>query len=129
MSPLVLMVAPNGARSGKADHPNLPMTPDEIAREAARCCEAGATGLHLHVRAQDGQHSLEPALYRDAIAATRRAVGERMVVQTTTEAVGRYSPEEQMKAVRELRPEAVSLGLRELIPQDGDPGEAAAFLA
>jgi 3-keto-5-aminohexanoate cleavage enzyme len=42
MSPLVLMVAPTGARRGKADHPNLPITPDEIAREAAACCEAQA---------------------------------------------------------------------------------------
>lgn len=89
MTPLVLTVAPNGARRGKADHPNLPLTPEEIAREAARCCEAGATMLHLHVRTQDGRHTIDPALYREATLAIRRTVGERMVVQIATEAVGR----------------------------------------
>jgi len=128
MSPLVLMVAPNGARRGKTDHPNLPITPDEIAREAAACCDAGATVLHLHVRTRDGEHALDPELYREAIRVVRREVGERMVIQTTTEAVGRYRPKEQMRAVRELHPQAVSLGLRELIPEGSDPAEAADFL-
>jgi 3-keto-5-aminohexanoate cleavage enzyme len=127
MTPLVLMVAPNGARRGKADHPHLPMTPGEIAREAALCCEAGATVLHLHVRTSRGEHALDPVLYRETIRAVRHEIGDRMVIQTTTEAVGRYAPKEQMQAVRELHPEAVSLGLRELIPEGGDPAEAAAF--
>ena len=37
MTPLVVMVAPNGARRTKADHLNLPLTPAEIAREAELC--------------------------------------------------------------------------------------------
>ena len=41
-SPLLLAVAPNGARKTKADHPALPITPDEIGRTAAACAEAGA---------------------------------------------------------------------------------------
>jgi uncharacterized protein (DUF849 family) len=52
-----------------------------------------------------------------------------MVIQITTEAVGRHTPAEQMQVVRELRPEAVSLALAELIPDDAAIGEAAAFLA
>ncbi len=128
MTPLVVMVAPNGARRTKDDHPNLPLTPAEIAYEAELCAEAGATVLHLHVRDREGRHSLDPTLYREATEAVRRALGSRIVVQITTEAVGRYSPEQQMKVVRQAHPEAVSLGLRELVPDDGSPGEAAAFL-
>jgi 3-keto-5-aminohexanoate cleavage enzyme len=60
MTPLVVMVAPNGARRTKADHAKLPITPAEIAAEAARCAEAGASILHLHVRADDGGHTLDP---------------------------------------------------------------------
>ena len=45
-----IAVAPNGARRTKADHPRLPMTPAEIAREAAAAREAGAAMLHLHIR-------------------------------------------------------------------------------
>ena len=103
MTPLLVMVAPNGARRTKADHPNLPITPPEIAREAELCRAAGATVLHLHVRAPDGRHSLDPDLYRAAVDAVRAALGARMVIQMTTEAVGRYSPAEQMAAVREVR--------------------------
>jgi 3-keto-5-aminohexanoate cleavage enzyme len=127
--PLVLMVAPNGARRTKVDHPALPITPDEIAREAAVCLEAGATLLHLHVRDADGRHSLDPARYREAIAAVRAEVGLAMAIQVTTEAVGRYGPEEQMACVRALRPEAVSLALREIIPDPDRPEAGSAFLA
>jgi 3-keto-5-aminohexanoate cleavage enzyme len=128
MIPLVVMVAPNGARRTKADHAELPITPSEIAREAARCAEAGATVLHVHVRDDDRRHSLDAGRYRAAIAAIREAVGERVVVQITTEAVGRYAPGEQIEMVRELRPEAVSLALAELIPDPAAEAAAAAFL-
>jgi 3-keto-5-aminohexanoate cleavage enzyme len=129
MIPLVVAVAPNGARRTKADHPRLPLTPAEIAREAELCAAAGASVLHLHVRAADGRHSLDPALYRSATEAVRRALGDRMVIQITTEAVGRYGPGEQIATVRDVHAEAVSLGLSELIPDDRAIHAAAAFLA
>jgi 3-keto-5-aminohexanoate cleavage enzyme len=129
LPPAVLMVAPNGARRGKADHPALPITPAELAAEARACQEAGATVLHMHVRDEDGRHSLDPDRYLAATAAVRAEVGERMVVQITTEAVGMFGRGQQMATVRAVRPEAVSLGLRELVPDPDDPGEAAAFLA
>jgi uncharacterized protein (DUF849 family) len=129
MTPLVVIVAPNGARRTKADHPNLPITPDEIAPDAALCADAGASVLHVHVRTDDGRHTLDPDRYRAAIAAVRAAIGRRMVIQITTEAVGRYGPAEQMAVVRELHPEAVSLALAELIPDDDAENDAAAFLA
>ena len=128
MTPLVVMVAPNGARRTKADHANLPITPAEIAEEAVRCAEAGASVLHVHVRSDDGRHTLDAGRYRAAIAAVRQNLGERMVIQVTTEAVGRYGPAEQMGLVRELHPEAVSLALAELIPDDEATDAAAAFL-
>jgi 3-keto-5-aminohexanoate cleavage enzyme len=113
----------------KADHPDLPITPAEIAPEAARCAEAGASVLHVHVRADDGRHSLDPDLYRAAIDAVRAVLGARIVIQITTEALGRYGPAEQMRVVRELCPEAVSLALAELIPDDAAAEDAAGFLA
>jgi len=126
--PLIVAVAPNGARRTKRDHPRLPITPIEIAREARAAWEAGAAMLHLHVRDDDGRHTLDPDAYRAAIAAVRAEVGDRMVVQVTTEAVGRFTPEEQMAAVRVLKPEAVSLAVRELVPGADDEARAAAFL-
>jgi uncharacterized protein (DUF849 family) len=51
------------------------------------------------------------------------------VIQVTTEAVGRYTPAEQMATVRAVRPEAVSLALRELVPDAASEPAAQAFFA
>jgi uncharacterized protein (DUF849 family) len=127
--PVLLAVAPNGARRGKSDHPALPVTPDELALTALACLEAGAAMIHLHVRDPAGAHCLDADLCRDAIRVVRDAVGDRMIVQITTEAVGRYAPEEQMALVEAVRPEAASLALRELCPDASHEKGFAAFLA
>ena len=128
-APLILAVAPTGARKTKADHPAVPITPDEIAREAARCRDAGAAMIHLHVRDAEGRHSLDAGAYALATAAVRREVGNGLIIQMTTEAVGIYAPAEQMAAVRAVRPEAASMALRELCrDEDAVPGFAE-FLA
>ena len=128
-TPAVIAVAPNGARRGPADHAALPVTAEAIAAEARRCRDAGAAMLHLHVRDAEGRHSLDPDLYRAAVAAVRAAVGDDLLIQVTTEAVGRYGPGEMMASVRSVAPEAVSIALRELLPAEGgDESAAAAFL-
>ena len=66
--------------------------------------------------------------YRAAIDAVRDVVGDGLVIQATTEAVGRYTPDQQVVVVRELRPEAVSLAVRELVPDAAHEGPAASFL-
>ena len=125
----MILAAPNGARKTRDDHPALPITPSELAATAESLLAEGVSVLHLHVRDEQGRHTLEPDRYRAAIAAVRERVGERMILQITTEAVGQYSREEQMAIVRELRPQAVSLGLSELCPDPGAETDAAAFFA
>ncbi|HYH17461.1 MAG TPA: 3-keto-5-aminohexanoate cleavage protein [Azospirillum sp.] len=129
MTPLIITVAPNGARRGKTDHPAIPLTPDEIGREAARCHEAGAAMIHLHVRDADGRHTLDPDAYRAAVAAVRREAGPDLLIQATTEAVGIYGAGQQIAAMRDLRPEAFSAAVRELVPDAGAETAAADFLA
>jgi len=119
-TPLIITVAPNGARKTHQDHPALPMTADELARDAKACLDVGASMLHLHVRDGDGMHSLDAGLYREAIQAVRKAVGDELVIQVTTEAVGRYTPDEQIALVRDLRPEAASVALKELTADGED---------
>jgi len=128
-APLIIAVAPNGARRRKSDHPAIPITPEEIAKEAHACAEAGATLLHLHVRDAQQNHSLDEDLYRAAITAVRKETGDSMIIQVTTEAVGRYSPEDQMELIRTLRPEAFSVSISELITDDDHEAQAADFLA
>lgn len=112
--PLIITVAPNGAYKTAADHPLLPMTPETLADTARACLDAGASMLHMHVRTASGAHSLDADAYRQATAAVRKAVGEEVVIQITTESAKTYAPPAQMAVVRDVRPEAVSVGLREL---------------
>jgi len=125
--PFIIMSAPNGARRQKSDHANIPLTPKELAKCAEEIIEAGASIIHLHVRDEDGAHSLNVDRYRAAIAAIRDAVGDKIIIQATSEAVGRYSRQEQMAMVRELKPEAISLALRELCPGENEVSEIADF--
>lgn len=124
---MMLCVAPNGARLGKADHPALPITPDELADCAEDCAKAGAAMIHLHVRDSDERHILDAGRYKDAIRAIRDRMGENIVIQVTTEAVGQYQAEQQRNMVLSLKPEAVSLGLRELLPEGADEQTLAKF--
>ena len=127
--PFIIMSAPNGARRQKSDHPALPITPSDIANCAEEIVSAGATILHLHVRDEKNKHSLDVDRYRASIKAIRERVGEQLIIQATSEAVGIYSRHEQMAMVKELRPEAISLALRELCPSDDDLSEMAEFIA
>lgn len=128
-SPLILAVAPNGARKTKRDHPALPIAPFELAETSADALAAGAAMIHLHVRDGEEKHSLDAEAYREAIAAVRERVGDDLVIQVTSEAVGIYSAEQQMAMVRALEPEAVSLAVREILPDAESEPAAARFLA
>lgn len=113
---VAIAVAPNGGRRMKADHPAIPLTPAELARTAAECLEAGAAMIHVHVRRPDGRHLLDADAYRQASDAIREEVGDRLVIQITTEALGIYTPAEQIAVLKGVRPQAASLALRELVP-------------
>ena len=125
---IYLAIAPNGARKNKSDHPRLPITAGELADCAVACRDAGACMIHLHVRDSLGRHSLDISAYHEATQAIRQAVGDSLVVQVTSEAVGTYRPCDQMNMVRGLRPEAVSMAVRELFSADAPEPEIAAFL-
>lgn len=120
-----LMVAPNGARRSKADHPALPVTLPEIVETARACHAAGAGGLHLHLRDAEGRHLLDAGLYAEALAELGRAVPE-MAVQITTEAVGMYEPEHQRHIALNSGATLVSISIRE-ITRGAEPEETARF--
>lgn len=125
---VLIAVAPNGARRGRADHAPIPLTAGEIAAEAAACAQAGAALIHMHVRDDAGRHSLDAGRYAEAVAETRRRAGPEMIIQITTEAAGVYDRQAQMNVVREVLPEAASCALRELRPDASAEADYAAFL-
>lgn len=123
----LIMVAPNGARRTKADHEALPMTVAETVSTARACYEAGAKGLHAHVRDGAGNHVLDAEQYRN-LQHDMKACAPEMLVQITTEAAGRHSPGVQQDLVRKLKPASVSIALREMIP-DVDTQSVSGFYA
>lgn len=128
-TPVVICVAPNGARRTRTDHPAIPMTAEELGREAAACVDAGASVIHLHVRTDDGSHSLDIGRYRSAIRRIEESTQGKMLVQITTESVGIYKPEEQMAVVQALRPHAASVAIRELAPEPKHLPDALRFFS
>ena len=129
MSPIAdlpnIMVAPNGARRTKADHPALPITIAEVVATAKACQQAGADGLHAHVRNAEGGHVLDSGLYKELLAELAHATPD-LYVQITTEAVGIYTPEQQRALVRTVQPKAVSISIREMMSEGENP-EIARF--
>ncbi len=110
-----IMVAPNGARPKKKDHPQVPVTIDEITITAKLCFDAGAEAIHFHIRDNDQNHILNSGLYKDALQKLNNIV-PKMHLQITTEAVGKYSPKEMRKLAYEIYPPGISIGIREMIP-------------
>ena len=113
----LLMVAPNGARKTKKDHPALPVQLDEIVKTAAACHLAGADAAHLHVRDSRGEHTLDAGLYRELLR-EMSVCTQAMAVQITTESGGRYSPTEQRQLLYDLRPPWASVALSEMLADD-----------
>lgn len=120
-----ILVAPNGARRTKSDHPALPVTIAETVETAKACFAAGADGIHAHLRDKDQKHLLDAGLYRELQQELAKAVPD-MWVQITTEAVGIYTPAGQRDIVRNAAPKAVSISIREML-SDGQSDEISGF--
>jgi 3-keto-5-aminohexanoate cleavage enzyme len=126
--PLLITVAPNGAYKQRPDHPALPLNTTELGQTAKQCLDAGAAMIHMHIRDAEGRHSLDVQGYRDAQQAVKAAVGDELIIQITSEAARVYKAPEQIAMVTTLKPEAVSVGLREVDqPEIGEAGLSQFF--
>jgi 3-keto-5-aminohexanoate cleavage enzyme len=81
-APAIITAAICGAETTREQTPYLPITADELAEEAARCREAGAAVVHLHVRREDGSPTQDKALFQKAIDAIRARTD--VIIQTST---------------------------------------------
>ncbi len=127
--PMLIAVAPNGARKTKADHPELPLTLVELVKTAVTCMEAGAGMMHFHVRDSNGRHTLDHTIYRPMLRELEEAVGENMLLQVSSESGGIYQPTEQIEQMKRLAPHCLSCGLREIIKDQNDYDVGYAFFS
>jgi 3-keto-5-aminohexanoate cleavage enzyme len=84
---VILTAAIVGAELSRNQTPHLPITPEEVADEAARCREAGAAILHLHVRNDDGSNTQSAERFARVIEAIARKC-DCIVQPSTGGAVG-----------------------------------------
>jgi uncharacterized protein (DUF849 family) len=105
-TPLLITVAPTGAETAKADCPQLPTTPEELARTAVECEAAGAAMIHIHVRDADHQPTLDLARLREWVAAVRESTD--LVVQLSTGG-SVHDPLDQRLKVLDAEPDSCSL--------------------
>jgi uncharacterized protein (DUF849 family) len=70
---MLIQAALNGGRT-RAEHPGIPISPDELAVSARASVAAGAGAIHFHVRGPDGRESLDPDDVARAVTAVRSAV-------------------------------------------------------
>jgi 3-keto-5-aminohexanoate cleavage enzyme len=103
---LILTAAIVGAEITRAQTPFLPITSQEIADEAARCRDAGASVIHLHVRNADGTPSQSRALFAEAIGRIREKTD--VIVQTSTGGAVGMGVEERAQPL-DCRPEMATL--------------------
>ena len=106
MDKVIITCALCGAETTRQDNPNLPISPLELAEESLQAYQAGASIIHLHVRAKDGS----PTMEKEIFAETKKLIEERCpaIVQFSTGgAVG--MPLEQRIAPLSLRPEMATL--------------------
>jgi len=67
VTPAIITAAICGAETTREMTPYLPITADELAEEAARCRQAGASVIHLHVRRDDGTPTQDRTLFQKAL--------------------------------------------------------------
>ena len=71
MSKVIVTVAPTGGMASKAQNPNLPTQPEEIADSVHRSWKEGAAIAALHARRPDDQATCNAAIYADINARIR----------------------------------------------------------
>jgi len=102
----LLTVAPTGAETAKTDAPALPVTVDELVATAKACQAAGAAVIHVHLRDDAAQPTLDLGRAREAISAIRETTD--LVVQISSGGAV-TDPEDAREAVLDALPDGASL--------------------
>ena len=106
MEKLIITAALTGAEVTRAQQPHLPITPDEIAEEAFKCYEAGASIVHIHARDAEGNPTQDAEVYRQI----KEKIAEKcnIIFQPSTGGAVWHTPEQRLQPV-DLSPEMATL--------------------
>ncbi|KXU30560.1 3-keto-5-aminohexanoate cleavage protein [Sphingobium sp. 22B] len=110
MSKVIISCAITGSVHTPTMSPHLPITPDEIARQAIDAAEAGAAVLHLHARdPETGRPSADPDLFMRFLPRIKQSCDA--VVNITTGGGQGMSLDDRLAAAERASPELASLNM------------------
>src|ERR687893_2225808 len=105
MTGTLITVAPTGAESSKAAVPALPVTIDELVATAKECEALGAAMIHVHIRDDAAEPTLDQGRLRATVAALRQSTD--LIVQLSSGGAV-TDPEADRLAVLDAGPEMAS---------------------
>jgi uncharacterized protein (DUF849 family) len=111
----VVQGALNGGRR-REDHPDVPVTLEQLVADVASCRAAGAASVHLHPRrSSDGAESLDADVHDAVVAAVRAAVPDVEISCSTMEGIDLGGAADRVEAVRAwgAPPDIVSVNIAE----------------
>lgn len=110
MDKLIVTAALTGNITLPTQTPHLPITPQQIAEEAAKCVEAGAASIHVHARdPQSGRPSTDPAVFREIASLIKNKTNA--IFCPTTGGTGDMTAIERIRVVPALKPELATCNL------------------
>ncbi len=83
MEKLIITTALTGNVPTKKMNPNLPVTPEEIARDVKDCADAGASIFHVHARDEMERPSLDQEIFKKIVRKIKEKAPE-VIVQLST---------------------------------------------
>jgi len=131
---VIVTVAQTGALVSKAQNPNVPEQPDEIAASAYDCYNEGAAIIHIHARDKDGKPTGSAEVFREIHQKIRAKCN--VIIQDSTGGGPNLTVEQRTECL-EAYPEMASLNMgtmmRTMGPYAGTPfantrGDIEAFV-
>jgi uncharacterized protein (DUF849 family) len=104
----IITVATTGAWPTKENTPNVPICPEEIAREVYSCWKEGAAVAHIHVRDDAGAASMDFEKFKNVVELIRANEDCDIILNLTTSGGIGLKEEDRIRPFSELRPEMAS---------------------
>ena len=109
-APVIISCAVTGSIHTPSMSPYLPVTPEQIAKDAIAAARAGAAVLHLHARDPvDGRPTPDPAVFMQFLPAIKEA--SDAIVNITTGGGQGMSLDERLATALRVSPELASLNM------------------
>ncbi|WP_325379550.1 3-keto-5-aminohexanoate cleavage protein [Methanocella sp.] len=104
---MIIQLAPTGMIPSRGDTPNVPITPEEIAKDTNEAYRLGASVVHLHARDGEGRPTYLKEVYGNIISLIREKCPNIIICVSTS---GRMDMDIGHRSeVLSLRPDMASL--------------------